>query len=118
MVRDFVSLKPSWSYDRLISGKYVATGSADTSAKVLDVHKMIAHSVNKGDREGDDKDIEASSSRSARPVTQTFYDHTEVQILLYITFYGYLIKITSPSSLGHQRGSLPPELRCDRDLFQ
>jgi len=49
-------------------GKLVATGSMDTSIKLLDVEKMLAYSQVKN--ETDDITL-------ARPVIRTFYDHTE-----------------------------------------
>lgn len=51
-------------------GKYVATGSADTSIKLLDVNKMKSYNQTKSEY-GED-------FAPARPVTRTFYDHTQV----------------------------------------
>eukprot|EP00300_Choanocystis_sp_HF-7_P010508 c16983_g1_i2.p1 GENE.c16983_g1_i2~~c16983_g1_i2.p1 ORF type:complete len:457 (+),score=92.92 c16983_g1_i2:18-1388(+) len=50
-------------------GKLVATGSSDTSIKVLDVQKMRNHSQGRGDSNNEDV-------IAARPVIRTFYDHT------------------------------------------
>jgi cleavage stimulation factor subunit 1 len=49
-------------------GKFIATGSADTSIKLLDVEKMMSYSQLKND-EGEDAQL-------TRPVIRTFYDHT------------------------------------------
>ncbi len=48
-------------------GKLLATGSLDTSLKLLDVDKMKTYNLHKG--EGDE---------FAKPVIRTFYDHTGV----------------------------------------
>ncbi|KAL0486853.1 cleavage stimulation factor subunit 1 [Acrasis kona] len=48
-------------------GKYVATGSADCSLKLLDVEKMHYHHQTK---------VEVEDHTQARPVIRTFYDHT------------------------------------------
>jgi cleavage stimulation factor subunit 1 len=53
-----------------LSGKFVATGSADTSIKLLDVGKMKSYNQNKSEH-GED-------FAPARPVIRTFYDHTQV----------------------------------------
>jgi cleavage stimulation factor subunit 1 len=50
-------------------GKYVVTGSADSSLKLLDVEKMHYHHQTKG---------EVEEYTQARPVIRTFYDHTAV----------------------------------------
>eukprot|EP01119_Soliformovum_irregulare_P016631 TRINITY_DN4853_c0_g1_i1.p1 TRINITY_DN4853_c0_g1~~TRINITY_DN4853_c0_g1_i1.p1 ORF type:complete len:446 (-),score=101.14 TRINITY_DN4853_c0_g1_i1:15-1352(-) len=49
-------------------GKFVATGSSDTSIKVLDVEKMKTFNHTKSEH-GED-------FAPAKPVTRTFYDHT------------------------------------------
>lgn len=50
----------------------MATGSADTSIKLLDVEKMKQYNQNKSEM-GDD-------FSPSRPVTRTFYDHTQVNL--------------------------------------
>lgn len=50
-------------------GKYVVTGSADASMKLLDVAKMKTYNQNKSDH-GED-------FAPAKPVIRTFYDHAE-----------------------------------------
>jgi cleavage stimulation factor subunit 1 len=50
-------------------GKVIATGSADTSIKLLDVQKMVNYSQSKNEG-GDD-------FQGARPVLRTLYDHTQ-----------------------------------------
>jgi len=51
-------------------GKFIATGSADTSIKLLDVEKMMSYSQLKNESgEGEDMQL-------TRPVIRTFYDHT------------------------------------------
>lgn len=52
-----------------LTGNYVATGSADTSIKLLDVQKMKTYNQLKET---------AEEFGSAKPVTRTFYDHTQV----------------------------------------
>jgi cleavage stimulation factor subunit 1 len=47
----------------------IATGSADTSIKLLDVQKMVNYSQSKNEG-GDD-------FQGARPVLRTLYDHTQ-----------------------------------------
>jgi cleavage stimulation factor subunit 1 len=54
-------------------GKYVVTGSADSSLKLLDVEKMHYHHQTKG---------EVEEYTQARPVIRTFYDHTGVRTFL------------------------------------
>ncbi|KAM9963070.1 hypothetical protein ACTFIW_006292 [Dictyostelium discoideum] len=49
-------------------GKYVATGSSDTSIKLLDVNKMRNYNQTKNETTED--------SAPSRPVIRTFYDHT------------------------------------------
>jgi len=51
-------------------GHYVATGSSDTSIKLLDVTKMKTFSQQKSDTPVDVGPM--------RPVIRTFYDHTQV----------------------------------------
>uniref|UniRef100_A0A6B2L520 Cleavage stimulation factor 50 kDa subunit n=1 Tax=Arcella intermedia TaxID=1963864 RepID=A0A6B2L520_9EUKA len=53
-------------------GKYIATGSADTSIKLLDVEKMMSYSQLKNEAEK----IEGEDMQLSRPVIRTFYDHT------------------------------------------
>eukprot|EP01116_Phalansterium_solitarium_P011305 TRINITY_DN26945_c0_g1_i1.p1 TRINITY_DN26945_c0_g1~~TRINITY_DN26945_c0_g1_i1.p1 ORF type:complete len:426 (-),score=126.07 TRINITY_DN26945_c0_g1_i1:142-1419(-) len=48
-------------------GKYVATGSADTSIKMMDVRKMKAFNQSADD----------DMAHSVKPVIRTFYDHTQ-----------------------------------------
>lgn len=74
-------------------GKYVATGSADTSIKVLDVQRMLQFS-------GHGKDLNADESAAAgasgiRPVTKTFYDHT--QSINDLAFHPFLPILASAS---------------------
>ena len=56
-----------------ILGSLVATGSSDTSIKLIDVEKMKTFSQTKD--QGNDE------FSAARPVTRTFYDHTQVPFL-------------------------------------
>ncbi|KAN0053210.1 hypothetical protein ACTA71_009659 [Dictyostelium dimigraforme] len=49
-------------------GKFVATGSSDTSIKLLDVNKMRNYNQTKNETTED--------SAPSRPVIRTFYDHT------------------------------------------
>lgn len=51
-------------------GRYAATGSTDTSVKLLDVQKMFSYSQLKNENPNDDLSM-------ARPVLKTFYDHTQ-----------------------------------------
>jgi cleavage stimulation factor subunit 1 len=51
-------------------GKFAATGSADTSIKILEVDKMLLFGNSKGEK---DKEFE---DQQTRPVTRIFYDHT------------------------------------------
>lgn len=52
-------------------GRYAATGSVDTSVKLLDVKKMLTYSQLKKENPND-------NLTSAKPVLKTFYDHTQV----------------------------------------
>eukprot|EP01125_Pyxidicula_operculata_P008729 TRINITY_DN2903_c0_g1_i1.p1 TRINITY_DN2903_c0_g1~~TRINITY_DN2903_c0_g1_i1.p1 ORF type:complete len:430 (-),score=51.06 TRINITY_DN2903_c0_g1_i1:1002-2180(-) len=49
-------------------GKFVATGSTDTSIKLLDVDKMLTYSQMKNEQD---------EMQVSRPVVRTFYDHTK-----------------------------------------
>ena len=51
-------------------GKYAATGSADTSIKLLDVAKLRSYNQNKSEV-GD-----VGNFAGARPVIRTYYEHT------------------------------------------
>jgi WD40 repeat protein len=62
-------------------GKYVVTGSADSSLKLLDVEKMHYHHQTKG---------EVEEYTQARPVIRTFYDHTAVcEYIIRLTLIGH-----------------------------
>lgn len=52
-------------------GRFVATGSTDTSIKVLDVDKMLLYGLTANRQDGTSHEEQLS-----RPVQRTFYDHT------------------------------------------
>eukprot|EP00164_Ancoracysta_twista_P011055 GFYU01016894.1.p1 GENE.GFYU01016894.1~~GFYU01016894.1.p1 ORF type:complete len:435 (+),score=74.40 GFYU01016894.1:55-1359(+) len=69
-------------------GKYVATGSADTSIKLLEVSKMVNHSQTKSEPGAD--------FASSRPVVRTFYDHVQpINDLDFHPFKSILISCSS-----------------------
>jgi len=51
-------------------GKFIATGSADTSIKLLEVEKMLVF------KSKDSVKVEYDDTQMARPVVKNFYDHT------------------------------------------
>jgi cleavage stimulation factor subunit 1 len=57
-------------------GKYVASGSADTSIKLLDVQKMMTSTQQRTD--GGIEEVNMS-----RPVVRVFYDHIQVITLTF-----------------------------------
>jgi hypothetical protein len=55
-----------------LSGRFVATGSTDTSIKILDVDKMLLYGLTANRQDG------SHEEQLSRPVQRTFYDHTAV----------------------------------------
>lgn len=66
-------------------GRYAASGSADTSLKILDVNKM--------------KLVDHDGGNDVHPVIRTLYDHTTVRISR-IQFGEYLVVFCSLGLLG------------------
>lgn len=62
-------------------GQLVATGSADSSIKILDVEKMIAKSIGTAaaaaNNIADDSNIKEGTAESSHPVIRTLYDHLD-----------------------------------------
>jgi WD40 repeat protein len=58
-------------------GKYVASGSADTSIKLIDVQKMMTSTQQRTD--GGVEEVNMS-----RPVIRIFYDHIQVNTLTFL----------------------------------
>jgi cleavage stimulation factor subunit 1 len=89
-------------------GKFVATGSQDTSIKLIDVDKMKSFSQAKGD---------TAEELLPKPVTRTFYDHSKpINDLEFHPFSPLLISASSDHTVKFYDYSKSSAKRAHRHL--